>query len=107
MPCALCDLRERCKGTSLHFLPATGDMRVLLERVLREHNILFERAANLVTPKGVTQSRRLVALLRQVLSGPERQAISILTDNGTDFPVARSLDEWWRVFETGWFERAL
>ena len=82
-------------------------MAVLLRKVLIEHSIAFDHEANLITPRGVAHGGRLVALLRHVLSGPERQAISILTDNGRDFPVARSLDEWWRVFETGWFERAL
>lgn len=108
MACVLCNLRDRCNEKALlHLLPATADMGVLLEKVLADHSISFERDANLLTLRGVAHAGRVVALLRQVMSGPERQAVSVLNDNGRDFPVARSLDEWWRVFETGWFERAL
>jgi EAL domain-containing protein (putative c-di-GMP-specific phosphodiesterase class I) len=106
MPCALCTVRERRKET-LYLLPATSDMGVLLIDVLMEHNIAFEPQANLIALPGSPDEERVVALLRQVLSEPERQAVSVFRSDGREFPRARTLDEWWRIFQTGWFGPAL
>ena len=107
MPCALCSVSERCDESSFHLVPATADMGEVLSGVLAEHNIVFERQRNLITLAGPGDHARVVALLRQVLSGPERQAVSVLSANGHEFPFPRPLDDWWRVFETGWFEDAM
>jgi EAL domain-containing protein (putative c-di-GMP-specific phosphodiesterase class I) len=49
----------------------------------------------------------VVALLRQVLSEPERQAVSVFRSDGREFPRAQTLDDWWRLFQTEWFATAL
>jgi EAL domain-containing protein (putative c-di-GMP-specific phosphodiesterase class I) len=82
-------------------------MGVLLAGILAERDIAFERERNVFALAGPQDHGRIVALLRQVLSEPERQAVSVLCGNSADFPRLQSLDNWWRVFETAWFEKAL
>jgi EAL domain-containing protein (putative c-di-GMP-specific phosphodiesterase class I) len=90
-------------------------MGVLLTDVLDEHGIEFRRRRNLFEVTGPGERTRLVSLLRQVLSEPERQAVSVLNgplagalgkDTG-DFPRAQPIDEWWRIHQTDWFSEAL
>jgi len=111
MSCALCAVREDCNESSLHLLPATDDMGVLLADVLDEQRIEFRRRRNLFEVTAPGERSHLISLLRQVLSEPERQAVSVL--NGSlnadpgDFPRAQPLDQWWRVHQTDWFSEAL
>jgi EAL domain-containing protein (putative c-di-GMP-specific phosphodiesterase class I) len=49
----------------------------------------------------------VVALLRQILSGPERHDLTMFQSDGREFPRPRSLDDWWQVHHTGWFASAL
>lgn len=111
MSCILCAVREDCKETSLHLLPATEDMGQLLAGVLDEHGIPFTRRRNLFELADPGEKGRLVSLLRQVLSEPERQAVSVLSGSpsaeGGDFPRTQPLDEWWRIHQTAWFSEAL
>ncbi|MES1260402.1 MAG: EAL domain-containing protein [Acidobacteriota bacterium] len=116
MSCALCSVRDRSRrdneDSGFYLLAATPAMGQLLAGILAEHHVIFERHRDLfllVSPHGRSPRdyRRIVALLRQVLSEPEREAVGAFTGNGTQFPAPRPLDEWWRVFETGWFDRAL
>jgi EAL domain-containing protein (putative c-di-GMP-specific phosphodiesterase class I) len=126
MSCTLCSVRKRsCRvdeDSTFHLVAASPSMGILLSGILAEHHLVFEQQGNLFTllspgsSKGGANGQagangkanaRIVELLRQVLSEPERRAISAFTDDGTDFPVPRPLDEWWRVFETEWFELAL
>jgi EAL domain-containing protein (putative c-di-GMP-specific phosphodiesterase class I) len=110
MSCALCAVRKDCKETEFCLLPATEDMGVLLADVLEEHRIPFERHRNLF---GLPNSRerasaaRVIALLRQLLSEPERQAISVLSGEPLDFPHSQPIDEWWKIYQTDWFADAL
>jgi len=108
MPCALCAIRENCQPSSLHLIPATEDMSILLAGILSEHGIPFERRHNLFALDNLTGHERLIALLRQVLSEPERQDVSVLTGEVSGrFPTTHSLDEWWRIHQTAWFSDAL
>ncbi len=82
-------------------------MGVLLAGVLAEHSVEFSRQDNLISLAGVQNRSRVVALLRQVLSEPERQAVSVVEDVGKSYAVSHNLDQWWRIYETNWFGRAL
>jgi EAL domain-containing protein (putative c-di-GMP-specific phosphodiesterase class I) len=116
MSCALCSARNGRKNhnqTGLCLLPANEDMALLLAAVLAEHRIPFERHRNLF---GLRNSEgksggRVVALLRQVLSEPERLAVMVVHDspeaNPSDFPRPQPLEDWWRARQTDWFSVAL
>jgi EAL domain-containing protein (putative c-di-GMP-specific phosphodiesterase class I) len=56
---------------------------------------------------GPQDHARVAALLRHLLSEPERRAVSVFSGDGTEYPRPRLLDEWWRVHETAWFTKAL
>lgn len=127
MSCVLCAVRKgrkSCNENVLCLLPANEDMGLLLASVLAEHAVPFERHRNLfglnLTPDTTAEDRvtpdrsteRVVALLRQVFSEPERQALMVVEDlgfdtSGGDFPQTQSLDEWWRTHQTEWFSAAL
>src|SRR5579862_1542694 len=94
-------------GSALHFAAATPALCDVLAGVLAEHQVLFERAPDRITPAGREDPVRIVALLRQVLSEGERYAIRVVEDGGRQFPCMRALDDWWKVRETAWFEKAL
>jgi EAL domain-containing protein (putative c-di-GMP-specific phosphodiesterase class I) len=53
--------------------------------------------------------QRVIAVLRDALSGPEREAVSVVEalEFPHEFPVTTRLEAWWSVFETSWFEKAL
>lgn len=91
----------------MYLFPATADMGVLLIEVLVQHNISYEPCANLIALPGVQDASRVVALLRQILSEPERQELSVFQSDGREFPRPKSLDDWWRVYQTNWFATAL
>lgn len=82
-------------------------MQSLLDRVLTEHGIAFESAHNVITPAVAADPARLVALLRQVLSLPAREAVRIIQPQGEGFPVPVSVENWWGISQTPWFDRAL
>jgi EAL domain-containing protein (putative c-di-GMP-specific phosphodiesterase class I) len=93
-------------------------MALLLSSVLAEHGIPFERHRNLfgMLFSGEKAAERVISLLRQVLSEPERQALMVVDemldkdgspDASRDFPWTQSLDEWWRAHQTEWFSAAL
>jgi len=108
MSCALCTIRENCRPMSLHLIPATEDMGALLAAILEEHAVPFARSHDLFSIDNPGDHNRLIALLRQVLSGPERQDVSVLTGEVSGrFPATHSLDDWWRIQQTGWFSDAL
>jgi EAL domain-containing protein (putative c-di-GMP-specific phosphodiesterase class I) len=91
----------------LHILAAGLDMDERVAGILTEHRVIFERAGQLMVVLSPEKHSRILALLRQVLNEAERRAVSVFTGDGSQFPVLRLLDEWWRVHETGWFARAL
>ena len=91
----------------MYLLPATEDMNVLLTNVLVEQKLAFEREENLIALAGSLDQGRVVALLRQTLSETERQAVSIFNSEDAGFPRPKTLDDWWRVFQTDWFAAAL
>ncbi len=119
MACSLCSVRERPRAERepnddavFHLLAATPAMADLLAGVLAEHHVVCERRGTLFAllstgPARGKANARVVELLRQVFSEPERRAVSVFCGNGEGFPAPRLLDEWWRVFETAWFEKAL
>jgi len=108
MPCALCAIHENCQPSSLHLIPATEDMSVLLAGILSEHRIPFERRHNVFALDNPGGHERLIALLRQVLTEPERQDVGVFAGQvSRRFPATHSLDEWWRIHQTAWFSEAL
>lgn len=52
-------------------------------------------------------ARHAVDLLRHLLTGPAQRDVRVASAGVTGFPEWRSLDEWWRITETGWFDEAL
>ncbi len=91
----------------LLLLPETEEMADLLVDVLAEHNISFDCQDGLIVTSTPGGKGRTVALLRQVLSEPARRAVGVVGAARNGFPVSRHLDDWWRMNETGWFDRAL
>jgi EAL domain-containing protein (putative c-di-GMP-specific phosphodiesterase class I) len=82
-----------------------------LAEILTEHQVAFERRnerrKGVIAIVGPQDHSRVAALLRHMLSEPERRAVSVFSGDGSEFPVPRLLDEWWRVHETAWFTEAL
>ncbi len=91
----------------LLLLPETEAMADILVDVLAEHNISFDCQDGLIVTSTPGGKGRTVALLRQVLSEPARRAVGVVGATRNGFPVSRHLDDWWRMNETGWFDRAL
>ena len=94
-------------GPKLLLLPETDAMADLLVGVLAEHNISFDCQDGLILTSTPGGKGRTVALLRQVLSEPARRAVGVVGAAPNGFPVSRHLDDWWRMNETVWFDRAL
>jgi EAL domain-containing protein (putative c-di-GMP-specific phosphodiesterase class I) len=129
MAYTLCDARERSEATGFHLIPATPEIGEHLIGILTDHRVIFERVAqpeakaeaatgapaeaiksarqSLIAIVGPQNHGRIVALLRHLLSEPERRAVSVFAGDGSEFPTPRLLDEWWRVYETEWFAQAL
>jgi EAL domain-containing protein (putative c-di-GMP-specific phosphodiesterase class I) len=82
-------------------------MRELLEGTLNSLAIEFERNGEVYSIASRGEQARIVGLLRQMLSGPERSAVSVCQFGEKPFPVVRDLDHWWQMHETKWFEEAL
>ncbi len=82
-------------------------MRELLERTLNSLGIEFEITGEIHSISHRGDQARVIGLLRQMLSAPERKAVSVCDLRGDAFPITRDLDYWWRIHETEWFERAL
>jgi EAL domain-containing protein (putative c-di-GMP-specific phosphodiesterase class I) len=105
-------------SSSLRLIAATPDMRELLVQALAEHGVRYHADGKVVVVEdGGAESADagekggpggVVSLLRGVLSGPERDAVSVVEelDFPNEFPVTTRLEAWWSVFETAWFERA-
>ena len=99
---------------SLRLIAATEDMQELLIGALAEHGVAHQVHGKMVTIQsdeggGDAAPEKVVALLRSVLSGPEREAVSIVEELNFphEFPVTTRLEAWWSVFETSWFEKAM
>jgi len=82
-------------------------MANLLAGLLAEHNLIFERRGRRLTLVGPGEPARAVELLRQKISDPARKDIRVVTSTDGGFPELYSLDDWWRVSETGWFDEAI
>jgi len=96
-------------------------MHDLLAGALAEHGIAYRSQGKMVVVEGTAdgsdgegggaecQAASVVALLRDVLSPPEREAVSVVEelDFPHEFPVTTRLEAWWSVFETSWFEKAV
>jgi EAL domain-containing protein (putative c-di-GMP-specific phosphodiesterase class I) len=82
-------------------------MRELLEGTLNSLGIEFERKGEIHWIASRGEQARIVGLLRQMLSGPERSAVSVCEFRGEGLPILRDLDQWWRTYETNWFQEAL
>ena len=107
MSCAICSVRENASSSALHLVAETGDMRELLEGTLNSLAIEFERNGEVCSIASRGEQARIVGLLRQMLSGPERSAVSVCEFGEKPIPVIRDLDHWWQMHETKWFEEAL
>lgn len=82
-------------------------MRELLERTLNSLGLEFETRGELCSISNRGDQARILGLLRQMFSSPERLAVRVCELRGDRFPIMRNLDDWWRVYETEWFEQAL
>jgi EAL domain-containing protein (putative c-di-GMP-specific phosphodiesterase class I) len=104
-------------SSSLRLIAATPDMCEVLEGALADHGVKYHAEGKVVVVEdgsdaanadeaGVTG--RVVSMLREVLSTPEREAVSVVEELNypNEFPVTTRLEAWWAVFETSWFERA-
>lgn len=91
----------------LRLIAASGDMHQLLTGALAERGIAHEVHGKMVVIGGAPE--RVIALLRSVLSGPEREAVSVVEELNFphEFPVTTRLEAWWSLLETSWFEKAL
>ena len=107
MSCAVCSVCQNSSTSALHLVAETGDMRELLEGTLNSLAIEFERQGEVYSIASRGEQARIVGLLRQMLSGPERSAVSVCDFGEKSLPVARDLDHWWQMHETKWFEEAL
>jgi len=107
MSCAACSVRQNSSSSALHLVAETGEMRELLEGTLNSLAIEFERNGEICSIASRGEQARIVGLLRQMLSGPERSAVSVCEFRGDGLPAIRDLDQWWRMHETKWFEQAL
>jgi EAL domain-containing protein (putative c-di-GMP-specific phosphodiesterase class I) len=107
MSCAVCSVRRNRASSALHLVAETGDMRELLEGTLNSLGIEFERTGEIYSISSRGDQPRVVGLLRQMLSGPERSAVKVCEFRGESFPALRDLDQWWAMYETNWFEQAL
>ena len=107
MSCAVCSVLQNSSSSALHLVAETGDMRELLEGTLNSLAIEFERNGEVYSIASRGEQARIVGLLRQMLSGPERSAVNVCEFGEKPFPVFRDLDQWWRMHETKWFEEAL
>ena len=99
-------------ASSIRLIAATPDMRELLVGSLAEHGIPYHSEGKVVVVESSSDDGspgRVVALLREVLSAPEREAVSVVAalDFPHEFPVTTRLEAWWSVFETSWFEKAV
>jgi EAL domain-containing protein (putative c-di-GMP-specific phosphodiesterase class I) len=93
----------------LRLIAATDDMHELLVGALSEHGVAHEISGKIVTIGNDSPPERVIALLRTILSGPEREAVSVVEELNFphEFPVTTRLEAWWSVFETSWFEKAI
>jgi EAL domain-containing protein (putative c-di-GMP-specific phosphodiesterase class I) len=107
MSCALCTVRDRGAEPTTYLFPSTPHMGVLLSEALLQHGVSFEHRANLIALSDRRNPSRVVDLLRQILSGAERQDLTMFQSDGREFPRPRSLDDWWQLHHTGWFNSAL
>ena len=94
-------------STLIRFLPANDDLGGVLEEVLREHGVVFERDGNLLELSAASDPARVAALMRHVLSAAERSDVAVLEGAKRTYPRPATLDEWGRRLETAWFSRAL
>jgi EAL domain-containing protein (putative c-di-GMP-specific phosphodiesterase class I) len=112
MSSTVCDARERSDKAVFYLMTSTEDMTERVAGILTEHEVAFERRGQGERRKGVIaivgpqDHSRIAALLRHLLSEPERRAVSVFSGDGSQFPTPRLLDEWWRVHETAWFAKA-
>jgi EAL domain-containing protein (putative c-di-GMP-specific phosphodiesterase class I) len=103
--------------TSLRLIAATPDMHEILTRTLAEHGVGYRSQGKMVVVENAAEGldgeqigpERVLALLRDALSAPEREDVSVVEelDFPQEFPVTTRLEAWWAVFETSWFEKAV
>lgn len=107
MSCVFCSSDNNLAGASLSLIPATQELRDHLAGVLAEHNLIFERRGAMLALVSPKDPARAVELLRHILSEPERRGVTVASIGISGFPEQRSLDDWWRIQETGWLEQAM
>ena len=97
--------------STLRLIAATPDMRELLVGALADHEVAFHTQGKMVVLENTVGSgvEHVVSLLRNVLTAPEREAVSVVEELEFpgEFPVTTRLEAWWSVFNTSWFEKAI
>jgi EAL domain-containing protein (putative c-di-GMP-specific phosphodiesterase class I) len=86
---------------------STPDVREIVAGALAEQQLLFERRGQLLAILETRDASRIVAVLRQGLAGVGPNDVMVVSPGATGFRELRSLDEWWRITETGWFDQAV
>lgn len=99
-------------GTSLRLIAATPDAQGQVIHALNEHGVACHAQGKMVVVERANDDilpQRVIAVLRDALSGSEREAVSVVEalEFPHEFPVTTRLEAWWSVFETSWFEKAL
>ena len=98
---------ESLAGASICLIPGTSELRNLLAGTLAEHNLFFERRGGMLALVGPKDPAQAVELLRHSLKDADRSNVMVASIGSSGFPEQRSLDDWWRIRETAWFEHAI
>src|SRR5580700_1954795 len=97
-------------ATSVRLIAATPDMQGLLMKALEEHGVACRSEGKIVIVESESGSAadsgvaflHIVALLREALSGPQRESVSVVEDLEFphEFPVTTRFEAWSAALET-------
>lgn len=107
MSCISCSGDNNLAGASLCLIPATQELRDFLAGTLAQHNLLFERRGTMLALVGPRDPACAVELLRYILDESEQSGVTVASIGTSGFPEQHTLDDWWRIQETGWLEQAM
>ncbi len=107
MSCLPCSDENNLAGASLCLIPGNPELRDHLAGMLAENNLIFERRGCMLALVGPREPTLAVELLRQILSEQDRREVTVASLGAEGLPVQHKLDDWWRIRETGWLEKAM
>jgi EAL domain-containing protein (putative c-di-GMP-specific phosphodiesterase class I) len=100
-------LETSLAGASLCLIIATPDVQETIAGLLTEQQLLFERRGPVIALLNHGDQAQVVDLLRHRLIDLRPEEVMVVSEGPTGFGEWRSLDEWWRITETGWFDEAI